>query len=84
MDKNNIFAIHLTDMKTAHPSTKRRTIYISEQNWQRAVETARDLNLSTSQFISRLVVETSPLIRRDFLLGLNRLVSTPLHNTPNK
>ena len=64
--------------------SKRRTIYISEQNWQRAVRTAQDLNLSTSQFISRLVVETSPLIRHNSLLDLRRPVSTPLHTAPDK
>ena len=71
-------------MNSKPAPSKRRTIYISEQNWQRAVRTAQDLRLSTSQFISRLVVETSPLIRHNSLLGLGRRVSTPLRTTSDK
>jgi hypothetical protein len=62
-------------MNVNNISSKRRTIHLSKRTWQRAVETAQHLNLSTSQFLSRLVVETSPLIRPNSLLGLRRNAS---------
>jgi hypothetical protein len=38
--------------------------------WDQASGTARSLGLSTSQFLSRLVAETSGAIQRGALLGL--------------
>jgi hypothetical protein len=51
------------------PSGK-RTIYIRSNVWQRATEKAASLNLSTSQLLSQMIVETVNQIDSTALLGL--------------
>lgn len=52
--------------------SKRRIIHMPARLWKEATATANALGLSTSQFLSRLVIETAPLIRPNSLLGLRR------------
>ena len=58
-------------VKDIHPS-KRRVVHMPARLWNEATTTANVLGLSTSQFLTRLVVETAPLIRPNSLLGLRR------------
>jgi hypothetical protein len=53
-------------------SSKRRIVHMPARLWKEATATANTLGLSTSQFLSRLVIETAPLIRPNSLLGLRR------------
>lgn len=55
-------------MKTTQ--SKRRIVHMPDALWNEAKQAAKSLGLSTSQFLSRLVVETAPLIRPNSLLGL--------------
>jgi len=55
------------------PQSKRRIVHMPDRLWDEAKQTAGSLGLSTSQFLSRLVVETAPLIRPNALLGLPRV-----------
>ena len=57
--------------KDTTPS-KRRIVHMPARLWSEATSTANALGLSTSQFLSRLVIETAPLIRPNSLLGLRR------------
>ena len=50
--------------------SKRRIVHMPARLWNEATATASALGLSTSQFLSRLVIETGPLIRPGSLLGL--------------
>ena len=52
--------------------SKRRIVHMPARLWHEASTTASTLGLSTSQFLSRLVIETAPLIRPNSLLGLRR------------
>ncbi len=52
--------------------SKRRIVHMPARLWNEATATAGSLGLSTSQFLSRLVIETAPLIRPNSLLGLRR------------
>lgn len=58
-------------VKDIQPS-KRRIIHMPARLWKEATATANALGLSTSQLLTRLVVETAPLIRPNSLLGLRR------------
>lgn len=58
-------------VKDITPS-KRRIVHMPARLWSEATTTANVLGLSTSQFLTRLVVETAPLIRPNSLLGLRR------------
>lgn len=60
--------------------SKRRIVHMPARLWNEAAATAGALGLSTSQFLSRLVIETAPLIRPHFLLGLRRTDETAEHN----
>lgn len=63
--------------KKTTPS-KRRIVHMPARLWNQAADTASALGLSTSQFLSRLVIETGPLIRPGSLLGLrSREISAP-------
>jgi hypothetical protein len=53
--------------------SKRRIVHMPDALWDEAKQTADSLGLSTSQFLSRLVVETAPLIHPNSLLGLPRV-----------
>ena len=55
-------------MKTTQ--SKRRIVHMPDALWNEAKQTAESLDLSISQLLSRLVVETAPLIRPNSLLGL--------------
>lgn len=62
-------------MQRMNPSTqksKRRIVHMPDTLWNEAQQTADSLGLSTSQFLTRLVVETDGLIRPNSLLGLPR------------
>lgn len=48
---------------------QKHCIHMEQTVWDQATQTARSLGLSTSQFISRLVDETSGQIGRGGLLG---------------
>lgn len=48
----------------------KRTIYIRNNVWERACEKAASLNLSTSQLLSQMIVETVDQIDSTALLGL--------------
>lgn len=61
--------------KDIKPS-KRRIVHMPARLWSEATATAGALGLSTSQFLSRLVIETAPLIRPHSLLGLRRTDET--------
>jgi macrodomain Ter protein organizer (MatP/YcbG family) len=54
---------------------QKHCIHMEQEVWDQAAQTARSLGLSTSQFLSRLIIETSPLIQPNSLLGLRRNVS---------
>lgn len=56
---------------------QKHCIHMEQAVWDQAKETARSLGLSTSQFISRLVDETSGQIGSRGLLGLERESSEP-------
>lgn len=60
--------------------SKRRIVHMPARLWNEATATAGALGLSTSQFLSRLVIETAPLIRPNSLLGLRRTDETTEHN----
>ena len=62
-------------MATNNTPSKRRIVYMTDRLWTEAATTAQSLQLSTSQFLSRLVVEATPHIRPNSLLGL------PLHDS---
>jgi hypothetical protein len=62
-------------MKATPATSKRRTeatpkhcIHMEPEIWQLARKTANSLNLSTSQFLSRLVAETRGAIKSGSLL----------------
>lgn len=57
--------------KNITPS-KRRIVHMPSRLWKEATSSANALGLSTSQLLSRLVIETAPLIRPNSLLGLRR------------
>jgi len=57
--------------------SKRRIVHMPAHLWNEAATTAKTLGLSTSQFLSRLVIETAPLIRPNSLLGLRRAEEAP-------
>jgi hypothetical protein len=59
-------------MATKKNNSKRRIVHMPERLWNEAETTSRSLGLSISQFLSRLVIETAPLIRPGSLLGLQR------------
>lgn len=56
---------------------QKHCIHMEQAVWDQAKETARSLGLSTSQFISRLVDETSGAIGQGSLLGLQHEPFTP-------
>jgi len=56
--------------------SKRRIVHMPARLWSEATATAKSLGLSTSQFLSRLVIETAPLVRPHSLLGLRRTDET--------
>jgi hypothetical protein len=56
-------------MQSPSPAGK-RTIYIRNSVWQKACEKAASLNLSTSQLLSQMIVETVDQIDSRGLLGL--------------
>ena len=59
------------DNTTQSPSPSgKRTIYIRNSVWQQASEKAASLNLSTSQLLSQMIVETVDQIDSRALLGL--------------
>jgi len=63
-------------MATRTSPSKRRIVHMPARLWNEAAATANTLGLSTSQFLSRLVIETAPLIRPHSLLGLRRTDET--------
>lgn len=66
-------------MDNTTPS-KRRIVHMPAHLWNEAAATAKTLGLSTSQFLSRLVIETAPFIRPHSLLGLRRADEREDHN----
>ena len=52
------------------PAPKKHTIYMDPKIWDQACQTAKSLNMSTSQLLAQLVVETADLIKPNSLLGL--------------
>lgn len=52
-----------------HDTLQKHCIHMEQTVWDQATQTARSLGLSTSQFLSRLVDETSGQIGRRGLLG---------------
>jgi hypothetical protein len=63
-------------MTTRTYPSKRRIVHMPAHLWNEAAATAKTLGLSTSQFLSRLVIETAPFIRPHSLLGLRRADET--------
>ncbi len=59
-----------TDQHTADRRAHKHSVYMPPETWELANSTARSLGLSTSQLLSRLVLEAAPLIRPGSLLGL--------------
>ena len=55
---------------------EKHCIHMEQPVWNQATQTARSLGLSTSQFLSRLVDETSGEIGRGAMLGLERKATT--------
>jgi hypothetical protein len=66
-----------TDQQTNDRRTHKHSVYMPPVTWDLANSTARSLGLSTSQLLSRLVLEAAPLIRPHSLLGLRRTDETP-------
>ena len=58
------------DQTTDDHRTHKHSVYMPPDTWELANATARSLGLSTSQLLSRLVLEAAPLIRPGSLLGL--------------
>ena len=52
--------------------THKHTIYMDPKIWEQACRTAKALNMSASQLISQLVVETADLIKPNSMLGIKR------------
>lgn len=52
---------------------QKHCIHMEQPVWDQATTTARSLGLSTSQFLSRLVAETSGVIGQGPMLGLDPL-----------
>jgi hypothetical protein len=50
----------------------KHSIYMTPQVWEKAAHTAASLNMSTSQLLSQLVIETADFIRPNSMLGLRR------------
>lgn len=59
-----------THTQTAGHRASKHSVYMPPETWELANSTARSLGLSTSQLLTRLVLEASPLIRPGSLLGL--------------
>ena len=59
---------------------QKHCIHMEQPVWDQATQTARSLGLSTSQFLSRLVDETSGEIGRGGLLDRN--AATTSHTKP--
>lgn len=60
---------------------QKHCIHMEQTVWDQATRTARSLGLSTSQFFSRLVDETSGQIGRGGMLG--RSTGRQRNNTPS-
>jgi hypothetical protein len=58
----------------------KHSIYMSPEVWEKASRTAARLNMSTSQLLSQLVVETADAIRPNSLLGLRDTFARPLES----
>jgi|GEM_PF-5569866 len=58
------------DTAQSSSTAGKRTIYIRNNVWERACEKAASLNLSTSQLLSQMIVETVDQIDSTALLGL--------------
>lgn len=61
---------------------QKHCIHMEQPVWDQATTTARSLGLSTSQFLSRLVAETTGVIGQGPMLGLDP-VRTTLINKSN-
>ncbi len=64
-----------------HDTLQKHCIHMEQTVWDQATQTARSLGLSTSQFLSRLVDETSGQIGRGGMLG--RPTGRQRNNTPS-
>lgn len=70
-----------TDLQTTDRRAHKHSVYMPPETWELANSTARSLGLSTSQLLSRLVLEAVPLIRPGSLFGLHSGESIP--TSPN-
>lgn len=68
---------------TSDHRTHKHSVYMPPATWELANATARSLGLSTSQLLTRLVLEASPLIRPGSLLGLRAADSIAGQNQQN-
>ncbi len=71
------------DQHTDDQRTHKHSVYMPPETWELANSTARSLGLSTSQLLSRLVLEAAPLIRPGSLLGLRAADSFPAPGRQN-
>jgi len=66
-----------SDSKTRN---HKHSIYMPPDVWEKASRTAASLNMSTSQLLSQLVVETADAIRPNSFLGLRDRFAQPLQS----
>ena len=58
------------------PSSSKRTVYLSDETWNKAVNTGRELNISTSKVLTFLVLEAAHLLSAPSIRGLNKNITT--------
>jgi len=58
------------------PSSCKRTVYLSDEIWKKAVNAGKELNISTSKVLAYLVLEAAHLLTAPSIRGLNKTFTT--------